>query len=414
MSAGKEVVVIGAGPSGMMAAVAASSSGARVLLLEKNSQAGNKLLLTGHGRCNLTNAEFDLKKLVCRYGRNGRFLFHAFSVFGPKKTIEFFNDLGVETKIEEKNRVFPVSNKAEDILQALLKKLDTNKVVVKYNTEIKNIICENNKIKKIILKNKEEIIAKNYIICTGGKSYAQTGSTGDGYIWAKKLGHSLVKPMPCLAPIIVKEKWVKDLQGITLKKIEINIWQKNKKKISQLGECLFTHSGLSGPALINLSREVGELLSKGEVKITLNLLPGLDTKKINEIIIEELKKQNNKEFINFTLNLLPRRLLNVMGVLSKINLHKKTQEITKQERLNLINIIQKLSFTVSGLGNWDNAMLTSGGIPVKEIDDKTMRSKKIKNLFFTGEIINCPGPTGGFNLQRCFSTGYVAGQSASN
>jgi len=409
-----DIAVIGAGPAGMMAAITAACQGKKVILLEKNSQPGKKLLLTGHGRCNLTNAELDLKSLVAHYGKKGKFLFHAFSVFGPEEVMAFFNNAGLVTKIEAKKRVFPVSNKAEDVLAILVKQIRGYKIVADYQAEVLDIICQNKKINKIILNNKKEITAKNYILATGGKSYSLTGSTGQGFSLAEKMGHIINELSPALVPIVTKEKWVTDLQGISLPDVKINVCVDNKKISSQIGDCLFAHFGLSGPGIINVSRFISEYLVQGEVKIILNLLPQINSQELDKIIIQELKAQNNKEFKNINLKILPQRLINILAEQIGIDLNKKTQNVSKAERQALIKSITALELTVKSLKNWEMAMVTKGGVSLKEIDDKTMRSKIITNLFFCGEIIDLIGPTGGFNLQQAWSTGYLAGFSAAS
>jgi len=417
-----DIAVIGAGPAGMMATGRAAELGARVILIEKNKKPGRKLLLAGKGRCNITNAEFNLRKLVENYGKNGKFLFRAFSVFGPKDVIDFFEKLGLKTKIERGKRVFPFSDKSEDVLKALIKYLIKNKVNIIYNSEVIGISHQNRKIKKLILKN-GEIVAKNYIFCTGGKSYPLTGSTGDGFKWANDLGHHIKELSPALVPIKTKENWVKELQGLSLKNVEISVFQKDpapeqarygagKKQCSEFGECLFTHFGLSGPIILDISKKVGELLRNGRVKISLDLKPALDFAKLDQRVQKDFKKYQNKSFKNCLNDLLPRRLIPIIVKLSDIGPEKKVNSIAKEERHNLVKLLKKLEMTAEGLLGFNFAIVTSGGISLQEIDDKTMKSKMIDNLFFAGEIIDIDGPTGGFNLQNCWSTGYLAGENA--
>lgn len=406
-----DVAIIGAGPAGMIAAGRAAELGGRVILIEKNKKLGRKLLLTGKGRCNITNAEFNLRKLVENYGKNGKFLFHVFSVFGPKNVIDFFEKLGLKTKKERGKRVFPFSDKSEDVLKTLIKYLIKNKVNIIYNSEVIGIDYQNRKIKKLILKNRE-IVAENYIFCTGGKSFPLTGSTGDGFKWAKDLGHHVKELSPALVPIKTKESWVKELQGLSLKNVEISVFQKDKKRCSKFGECLFTHFGLSGPIILGISKKVGELLKKGEVKISLDLKPALDFAKLDKRIQRDFKKYQNKSFKNCLIDLLPRKLISIIVKLSNIDPEKKVNSITKEERHTLVKLLKNLEITAEGLSGFNSAIVTSGGISLEEINDKTMRSKIIDNLFFAGEIINVDGPTGGFNLQICWSTGYLAGENA--
>ncbi len=408
-----DVIVIGAGPAGIIASAKAAESGANVLLLEKNENLGRKILLTGKGRCNLTNAEFDLRKLVKNYGKNGKFLFHAFSVFGPKEVINFFKKINLKTKIERGNRVFPKSDKATSVLGVLNKHLKKNKVKVIYNSKVTRIVSKNNKIQKIIIKNngkEEEMKARKYIFCTGGKSYPVTGSTGDGFNWAKKLGHNVVEPKPALAPIEIKEKWIKNLQGLSLKNVEISAKTKNKTYFKEFGECLFTHFGLSGPIVLNISKKIGELLKDNkEIKISIDLKPALSFQELDKRAQRDLKKHQNKSFRNSLDDLFPSKIIPIILKLSDISLEKKANSVTREERHNLVRLIKNLKLTAIKVMGFDFAIVTSGGVSLKEINDKTMKSKIIDNLFFAGEIIDIDGPTGGFNLQFCWSTGYLAG-----
>lgn len=406
-----DVAVIGAGPAGMIAAGRTGELGAKVILLEKNKKPGRKLILTGKGRCNLTNAEFNLKSLVEKYGKNGKFLFHCFSVFGPKKVVYFFEKLGVKTKIERGQRVFPVSDKADDILKALIKYLLKGRVKIEYGSEVIGIISKKNRIEKLILKNKE-IIARKYIFCTGGKSFPSTGSTGDGFKWAEALGHKIEELSPVLVPIKIKESWAKEIPGLSLKNIEISAWQKDKKQCSAFGECLFTHFGLSGPIVLDISKKIGELLKNGKVKIAIDLKPALDFTKLDERIKRDFEKYKNKSFKNCLDDLLPNKLIRIVIRMSKINPEKKANSITREERHLLVKILKNLEMIVDGLFDFDSAIITKGGVSLKEIDNKTMKSKIINNLYFAGEIIDIDGPTGGFNLQSCWSTGFIAGESA--
>ena len=395
----------------MMAAGRAGGLGAKVVLLEKNEKLGKKLLLTGKGRCNITQAEFDTRKLVAEYGKNGEFLFSPFSVFGVKEVIKFFNDRGLATKIERGQRVFPVSDKAQDVLEVLLNYLKKVGVTVMTNSEVLKIEKEGKIIAKVILKDKE-IIARNYILCTGGQSYSTTGSTGDGYKWTKQLGHQIIEPSPALVPIRIKESWVKEVQGLTLKNVEIKVFQDNKKWDSRFGEVLFTHFGLSGPIVLDISKKVGNLLQNGEVRLVVDLKPALDFKILDERIKRDFEKYQNKMFKNALNDLLPQKLIPIIIRFSQINPEKITNQITKEERQGLTKLLKNLEMTVIGLLGFEIAIITSGGVSLREIDSKTMRSKIIDNLYFAGEIINVDGPTGGYNLQSCWSTGYVAGQSA--
>ena len=404
-----DVAVIGGGPAGMMAAIQSAQSSLRVVLLEKNKQLGKKLLLTGGGRCNLTNAEFNLKNLVANY-HNGEFLFHAFSVFGPRQTIEFFEKLGIKTKIENNTRVFPGSGKAQDVLEALKKDLEKNKVEILYNSEITDAKKVKNKIKKIILSDRE-IVAGKYVLATGGKSYLQTGSDGFGYKLAEKLGHTVIKPKPSLSPIRLKEEWIKNLQGISLKNTGINVFQNNKKQVSEDGEIMFTQSGISGPAALNISGKIGDLLEKGETKIFIDLFPDLNQDEILKSFEEILKKYPKQIIKNILCEFAPERFAETFLDVLKINKNRIANNMSKTEKNIITKNLKNFEMTAEEILGFDGAMVTRGGISLKEINHKTMQSKIIDNLFFAGEIIDVDGKTGGFNLQMCWSTGFIAGKN---
>ena len=411
-----DVAIIGAGPAGIFAAIFAAQSGARVVILDKNEKLGRKLVITGKGRCNITNAEFNLRKLVENYGKNGPFLYHAFSVFGPRDIIDFFEKAGLKTKIERGNRVFPVSDEAEEVVNVLSNCLKSNKISIMLGSQVRTVDFKNNRITGITVKNadgNQVVTAKNYIFCTGGKSYPLTGSTGDGFTWAKKLGHQIEKPHPALVPIETKEEWVKELQGLSLKNIKITVNVRGKKRFSEFGECLFTHFGLSGPIILDMSKRIGELLAgKEEVKLCLDLKPALDFVKLDEGVQKDFKKFQNRSFKNSLYDLLPQKLIPVIIKMSGIYSEKQVNIITKEERRNLVKLLKNLEMTANKLLGFESAIITTGGISLKEIDDKTMKSKIVDNLFFAGEIIDIDGPTGGYNLQVCWSTGFLAGKNA--
>lgn len=408
-----DVAVIGGGPSGMMAAIEASELGAKVALLEKNIVLGRKLLLTGKGRSNITRAEFNPKELAEKYGREGNFLLYPLSVFGVKETLKFFEEHGLKTKIERGKRIFPQSDKARDVLNVLIQSLKKNNVLILTKAEVGEIFIRRNKITKLFLKDGREITAKNYIICTGGKSYPETGSTGDGYKWLQKLGHTIIKPRPALTPINIKEAWPKEAQGLSLKNVKLSVFQ-NKKVESRFGELLFTHFGISGPIVLDLSGKIGELLEKGGVSLFLDLKPALSFEKLDKRLQSDFLKQSNKMFKNSLADLLPSKLKPVIVKLSGINQMKKVNEITKEERNKLVKLLKNLEMTVNSLLGFKTAIITLGGVSLKGIDAKTMKSKLVDNLFLAGEIINLHGPTGGYNLQLCWSTGHLAGQSSAN
>ncbi len=409
-----DVAVVGAGPAGMTAAARAAELGAKVVLLEKNSTPGTKLLVTGKGRSNIAKAEFEAKELAGSYGREGNFLLYPLSVFGAKETIDFFESKGLKTKTERGKRVFPKSDKASDVLNVLIDHLKANKVKIRVNSAVQSFLENKGRIAKIILKDGEEVAAKNYILCTGGKAFPGTGSTGDGYKWARKLGHALVEAKPGLAPLRIKESWPKAAQGLSLKNTELTVMQNGKKKDSRFGELLFTHFGISGPIVLDLSNKIGELLEKGAVQLFLDLKPALDFQTLDKRIQSDFLKYSKKLFRNCLDDLLPQKLIPVIVKMSGISPEKKASEITREERHKLVRLLKGLEMTAASLLGFEMAIITRGGVSLKEIDSKTMKSKLIANLFFAGEIINLHGPTGGYNLQLCWTTGYLAGQSAAN
>jgi hypothetical protein len=405
------VAVIGGGPAGMMAAGRAASPGAKVVIIDKNRNLGRKLLLTGKGRCNITQAEFNNREFIKKLGKNGQFLFSALAAFGPKKVIDFFEQRNLLTKIERGRRVFPVSDKAQDVLKTLIRYLRENKVKIMTDSKVLGFEIKAGQIDCVKLKN-EKIYANNFILAVGGLAYPGTGSTGDGYVWARKMGHKIIKPFPSLAPARIKEDWVKDLQGLSLKNVALSVWQDNKKQDLKFGEMLFTHFGISGPIVLDLSKTIGGLLAKGEVKIEIDLKPALDFPVLDKRLRRDFIKNSNKDFKNYLPELLPQKLIEPAIKLSGINADKKLNSITKDERKKLVNLLKGLKFTVGGLLGYKQAIVTGGGVDLKEVDSKTMQSKIVNNLFFAGEILDIDGPTGGYNLQICWSTGYAAGAAA--
>ena len=412
-----DVVVIGGGPAGMMAAGRAGELGARVLLLEKKSQPGIKLLMTGNGRCNITSKIAEPRILVKKFGQNGKFLFSALSEFGVKETMEFFESRGVKLKIEDNNRVLPKIGRAQDVLDVLLKYLKDASVKIKIDAEVREIIKKGKKIEKIILADGEEIIADNFIIATGGKSYPQSGSNGDGYKWLKKLGHEIIEPKPALTPIILKEKFIKKLEGLSLSGVKVSLFKiseelNDKKPInSEVGDIIFTANGLSGPAVLNLSRVVVMALPE-KLKLSLDFFPDLSNIELEKKIRTEFENNKNKTLVGYLEKIVPRRLAEVIIDLAKIDSQKAVHSVTKEERKKIIELLKEFSLLVQEVAGFDKAMITVGGVKLSEVDQKTLKSKLIDNLYLAGEVLDLAGPTGGFNLQVCWSTGYLAGQSA--
>ncbi|MEI6587525.1 MAG: NAD(P)/FAD-dependent oxidoreductase [Candidatus Moraniibacteriota bacterium] len=406
-----DVAVIGGGPAGMLAAGQAAEQGAKVVLLEKNSALGKKLLLTGNGRCNITQINHDARGFVEKLGKNGKFLFSAFSVFGPKEVIEFFEEKNLPTKVEKNGRVFPISDDAIDVLSTLTKYLKDGGVEIITGAEVLGFEFAENKISDVKLKD-QIILADKFILATGGKVYPATGSTGDGYAWAKELGHTIVAPMPALAPVKIKEDWVGDLQGLSLEAANISLWQNEKKQASFQGELLFTHFGLSGPLIINASKEINALLQNGSVTIELELFPEFSVSELDKKLVLAFEENNRKDIKNYFRELLSRKMLDLILKLTEIDPDKKLNFLTKKERYKIVALLKSLKFTVSQVLGFEQAMITSGGVALKEIDPKTMHSKIIENLYFAGEILDLDGPTGGYNLQICWSTGFLAGTNA--
>ncbi len=407
-----DVVVIGGGASGMMTAGRAGSLGKKVLLLEKNDELGKKLLITGGGRCNVTNAEQDLRTLLSKFKDSDKFLFSAFSQFSNKDTLDFFNSRGMETKVEANNRVFPISNKAQSVWNVLLEYLKTNKVTVQSNCTVVGIETDGDRITSVKLKDKTIIRAKSFVLSTGGKSHPETGSTGDGFKWLAEIGHKVTEPTASLVPISAEDEWVKTLQGVSLENTKITVLQNEVKQEIKKGKILFTHFGLSGPTILNLSSEVGELLKYGDVFLSLDILPDLDYGQLNLKLQDIFKEKSNKKFKNTLDSLLPFALVPIIVGLSGIDGDKPSHSITREERLHLVQVLKDLRVKVTGLLGEDKAIVTSGGVSLEEVDFKTMSSKLFSNLYLTGDILNIDRPSGGYSLQLCWTTGFVAGSNA--
>lgn len=409
-----DVAVIGGGPAGMMAAGRAAEMGASVVLVEKNVALGKKLLLTGGGRCNLTNAESDARKFIGKLGgKNGKFFFSPLAVFGPTRVIDFFERSGVKTKVEDRKRVFPVSDDAADILKALEAYMERGNVSVMTGATAAGFNTKENRLTHLLLRG-GEIEAKTYILTTGGRSRPETGSTGEGLAWAAKLGHHVSNPFPALVPLKVHDGWVKQTQGLSMDNVEVTLRVEGKKDSAHTGNILFTHFGMSGPAILDISKRVGEVLKhKGaDVTVALDLKPAMTITQLDERIQKDFKKYQNKAFRNALDDLLPRKLIPAIVKLSQINQNKPVHEITREERLRLTKLLKDLRMTPIGLLGFDKAIASSGGIDLAEVDSKTMRSKIVENLYVAGDVLDIDAPTGGFNLQLCWSAGYVAGEAA--
>ena len=404
----KRVVIIGAGASGMLAAKVASDRGYKVTVLEKQKRCGQKLLITGKGRCNITN-NCEIEELIENVPTNGKFLYSAFYTFTNDQVIDMFNDLGVETKTERGKRVFPVSDKAVDVVRALEKQMRSNKnVEVLLNSKVDKIEAQDGKVKKVILSDKREIECDSVIVATGGVSYPRTGSSGDGYKFARNLGHTIIKPKASLIGLEVMEDYVTDLAKLSLRNVSINVYNsKNKKIYDDFGEMEFTKYGLDGPIIKSASCRMGDL-SKENYNIVLDLKPALDEDKLDKRIQKDFQKYANKNFENSLNDLLPKQLIPTIVKLSKIDPYIKVNQISKEERKNLVHLIKNITFTVKNYRPIEEAIITSGGVKTSEINSSTMESKLVSGLYFAGEVIDVDAYTGGFNLQIAFSTAYLA------
>lgn len=406
-----DVVVVGGGPAGMMAAGRAAERGAKVLLVEKNDSLGKKLLITGGGRCNVTNAEPDVRKLLARFKEGEQFLFSAFSMWGVKETLNFFHEKGMETKVEAEQRVFPLSNSSESVWNVLVEYINANKVTVLSNSPVSSILLNNGAVVGVTLKNKKEIRAHSVVLAAGGISHPETGSSGDGFKWLSDTGHKVIEPTPSLVPIAIKDAWVQRVAGLTLPKVKIQLFQNGVKQEESKGKILFTHVGLSGPTILNMSSSVGELLKYGEVTVSLDILPELDYSMLNTKLQDIFKVEDKKKFKNCLKNLIPSSLAPVIVELSKINPDKQCNAVTREERLDLVQLLKHLNLSVLGLLGEDKAITTSGGIALEQVDFKTMRSRLFDNLYVVGDVLNIDRPSGGYSLQLCWTTGFVAGNS---
>ncbi len=408
-----DVIVVGGGPSGMMAAGRAGEKGARVLLIEKNDTLGKKLLITGGGRCNVTNSEFDTRKLLEKFKDNGKFLFSAFSQWSVKETLDFFHSRNMDTKVENELRTFPVSNSAQSVWDVLVAYMKESKVTLLSNSPVTGILKEEGEIVGVILKNKKIIKGRSIMIATGGTSRPETGSTGDAYAWLRSIGHTVIEPTPSLVPIVVHDTWVKKLSGVSIQNCKITSYQNGVKQDVAKGKILFTHVGLSGPAILNMSKDIGELLKYGEVSLSLDILPNEDYGTLNAKLQELFREHDKKKFRNALSNLIPSAVAPVVVELSNIDPEKQCNSVTREERLNLITLLKGIPVSVEKLLGTEKAIITSGGVDLGEVDFKTMRSRLHPNLYLVGDILNIDRPSGGYSLQLCWTTGFVAGNSVS-
>lgn len=408
-----DVAVIGAGAAGTIAAIRAGQSGKRVALVERNDAIGRKILLTGKGRCNITNTA-RIEELIGKFTDSGKFLRSAFSAFDNEDLAEFFSKKGLDFKTERQGRVFPATDSAASVIKVLNDYLSENNVEIIYNSRVKRIE-KDGRIFRVETEGGVSLKAARVVLATGGASYAATGSSGDGFRIAKELGHTVVPLRPGLVPLKTRQTWVKDAQGLTLKNVRLVFVCGKKRIVSTIGEMLFTHFGISGPLVLDLSHQVVLLLEENAgVELFIDLKPGLTTDQVEKRLLEEIKQAGGKELKNLLKTLLPLKLIPVFGKLLKLEMGKKASQIKQDERLSMVKLFKSLPLTITGYLPIEEAMVTGGGVSLKEIDPRTMESKVVPGLYLAGEVIDGCAASGGYNLQQAFSTGYLAGEAASH
>lgn len=409
------VIVVGGGAAGMFAAIAAAKNGHQVTLYEKNEKLGKKIFITGKGRCNITNAA-DMEELFDAVVTNSKFLYSSFYGYTNQNVIDFFEDAGVSVKIERGNRVFPISDHSSDVIRALEREMKKVGVKVCLNTEVKSVEAEKGKFNKVVLKDTTTQTADACIVATGGLSYRSTGSTGDGFRFAENVGHKVTQCFPSLVPMETKEPWICELQGLSLRNVEAKILDGKKELYKDFGEMLFTHFGVSGPLIISASSYVGKKFmdkngQKKELTLEIDLKPALTEEQLDQRVLRDFEENHNRQFKNAITKLFPTKLIPVMLELGGIDPEKKVNSIEKEERKQFVHLIKHFRMTLTGLRDYPEAIITKGGVNVKEIDPGTMESKLVKGLYFAGEVLDLDALTGGFNLQIAWSTGYAAGNA---
>lgn len=405
-----DVVIIGGGPAGMICGIAAARRGRKVLLVEKNEKLGKKLFITGKGRCNVTNAA-DIEQLLSQVVSNKRFLYSSFYGFTNNDLMDFFESLGCPLKVERGNRVFPVSDKSSDIIAALSKELHRLQVEILYHKEVEQLLLQENKIIGITLNNGKEIFADSVVVATGGASYPQTGSTGDGYEFAKQAGHTVTDIAPALVPMNIKEEDCKKMQGLSLRNIGFQVKREKKVLYEDFGELLFTHFGISGPVVLSASSHLPLKQAKDNIVIQIDLKPALSYEQLDARLLRDFEAYRGRQFKNCLDKLLPTKMIPIVIERSGIDPAKKVNSITKEERHNLILVLKQFTLHMNGLRSFKEAIVTKGGVSVKEMNPSTMESKKVQGLYFVGEVLDLDALTGGYNLQIAWSTGYLAGEN---
>ena len=406
-----KILVVGGGAAGMMAAVTAARNGKKVLLIEKNEKLGKKLFITGKGRCNITNAA-DIEELFSAVVSNPKFLYSSFYSMTNDQVIDFFEELGVKTKVERGGRVFPESDHSSDVIRALEQEMKRLGIEIRLRTEAEEILAEDGRVTGVRLSSGKELHADAVIIATGGISYPSTGSTGDGYRFARECGHKVTDLSPALVPMEVKEWYARELMGLSLRNVEIRITDGKKKLYEEFGEMLFTHYGVTGPVILSASSIVGKKLREHPLTLHIDLKPALTEEQLDKRMLREFEANHNRQFKNAVDSLFPSKLKPVIVELSGIQEDKKVNEVTKEERLHFVRLIKDFSMTLTGMRGYNEAIITKGGVSVKEIDPGTMESKLVNGLYFAGEVLDLDAVTGGYNLQIAWSTGYLAGLNA--
>ncbi len=399
-----DVIIIGGGPAGMIAGGKAGELGKSVLILEKNSSLGKKLLISGGGRCNVSNTNTDLKKI---YKRAGKYLYSTYSQFSTEDTLNFFHERGMDTKVEEYGRMFPTTEKSQTVLDVLVKYMEDSKVEIKYDSSVLKI----EKIKKVFHIHTADGIYKSKacIVATGGLSHPETGSTGDGFVWLKDLGHKIIDTDFSLVPIALKDSWTKQMPGLTLEDAKIYVYKGNERAISKRGRVLFTHVGISGPTILNMSKRVGELLKEGDVTIKIDMYPTQDIGALREKLNKILMENNNMSIKNILHKFLPKSLVNSTLEYCNIDPNTFNHSLKKEYRYMIVDFVKGMPLRVSHLLGADKAIISSGGVDINEVDFRTMESKIVPKLYLVGDVLDIDRPSGGYSLQLCWSTGYVAG-----
>jgi len=408
-----DLIVVGGGPAGMMAALSAAKHGKQVVLLEKNEKLGKKLYITGKGRCNITN-DSDVENHLNHCVSNPKFMYSAYYTFDSQGLIRFFNEMGLPTKVERGDRVFPASNKSSDVIKVMTKALRTYEVSVKLNTAVIDLIIDQGNLVGVMAKEqgiKKEIYARSVLIATGGVSYSMTGSTGDGYQFAKKRGHKIIKPVQGLVPIETVDRDIMELQGLSLRNITLTLWQKGRKKplFQELGEMLFTHFGVTGPLVLSAGSYIPRNVALDDLWFEIDLKPGLDEEKLDKRLVRDFEKYMRKNLKNGLVDILPSSMISIVIARAGLEADMNVHQVTKEHRSQLLSVMKKFCLGIRDYRSFEEAIITRGGIDVKTVNPHTMESVLVQNLYFAGEVLDVDALTGGYNLQIAFSTGYLAG-----